>query len=104
MLSKCKVNIWTHGSISWLIFNLVLIFVNFFNLVPIFVIFVQFSPNFVSIQNDQIYFLYNCYIEKFIYIKIHIYFKYLFYYFYTNVAIFLKGNYYICFIVGTCKK
>jgi len=63
----------------WSQFSLIL-----FNLVPIFVIFVQFSLNFVSIQNDQIYFLYKYYIEKFIFIKIYICFKYLFHYFYTK--------------------
>jgi len=66
MLSTYEVNIVTCGSISWLIFNLVPIFVNLFNLIQIFIIFVQFSPNFVSIQNDQIYYLYKCYIEFFL--------------------------------------
>jgi len=70
----CQVSIVTRGSILWLIFNLVPIFVNF----------VQFSLNVFSIQNDQIYFLYKCYIENFIFIKIHIYFKYFFHYFYTK--------------------
>jgi len=63
----------------WFQFSLIL-----FNLVPIFVIFVQFSLHFVFIQNDQIYFLYKCYIEKIIFIKIQIYFKYFFHYFYTK--------------------
>jgi len=44
------------------------------------------------IQNDQIYFLYKCYIEKFIFIKIHIYFKYFFHYFYTKPNYIVGGK------------
>jgi len=43
MLSTCQVSIVTRASISWLIFNLVSIFVNF----------VQFSPNFCYFYSIQ---------------------------------------------------
>jgi len=82
-LSTCQANIMTRGSISWLFFLSQLLLI-LFTLVPTFFIFVQFSPNFVSIQNDQIKKINENFIQNFIFIKIPIYFKYFFHYFYTE--------------------
>jgi len=49
--------------------------------------------------------LYKCYTENFIFINIHIYMKYFFYYFYTKPNyIFGRKLLDLCLTFATCKK